>query len=491
LPCAVVAKPSSRHHYLEGPNVKKTVLAAAVVAALTLANVDASAATSQSATKSELQAVQAQMEALAARLGKLEAANTALQAENTELKALVDRRDAETDYLKAQTKELREEAAVASNEISKVKGADWATRIKFKGDLRIRNENIEAQRAVGTGDEAVTADAANRNRMRFRARFGAEAKVTDHSKVVFQLASGDGDPRSTNQTFGNIGSGKNAWIDQAYADWTFLPGAHLVLGKQPQPYWRSGRSLFFDADWNPEGVAVTWERGMFYGTAYGWWLQENHSSDPQGNNEDANLLGAQAGLKFALLGGETRLAAHYYDCGACRENNPFAVYAGQTGSSYGNTTIPQVNGTSTTNVLKYDYDVIELLAEMNLTLFDLPFQVWADWAQNTASDVEYADAWNAGVYLGKASDRRTWEAGVMYQSLDKDALFAQHIDSDFGNGNTDTEGWVLRAGYAPAKNVVLNATYFINTLNKDVPVSKTDVRELDYDRLQLDINYKF
>ena len=51
-------------------------------------------------------------------------------------KAIVERRDAETDYLKAQTKELREEGAVASNEITKVKGADWATKIKFKGDLR-------------------------------------------------------------------------------------------------------------------------------------------------------------------------------------------------------------------------------------------------------------------------------------------------------------------------------------------------------------------
>jgi hypothetical protein len=468
--------------------VRNTLLATAVAAALTLAAAEASAAPAGSATKAEVQAMQAQMQVLMERMNKLEAANGALQAENAELKAVVERRDAETDYLKAQTKDLREEAATSSNELGKLKGADWASRIKLKGDLRIRNENIESERVVGTGDEAAKEDAANRNRMRFRARFGAEAKVTDNSRVVFQLASGDGDPRSTNQTFTNIASPKNAWIDLAYADWTFLPGAHLVLGKQPQPYFRPGRSLFFDNDWNPEGGAVTFERGMFFGSAYGWWLQENYTASPQGNNEDANIFGAQAGLKFALLGGETRLAVQYYDCGACKENNPFAVYVGQTGSSWGNTTITQAPDV---RVLKYDYNVLELAAEMNTTLFGLPFQAWVDWAENTAADVEYSTAWNAGVYVGKASERRTWEGGVMYQSLDKDALFAQLIDSDFGGGNTDTEGWVLRAGYAPVKNIVLNATYFINTLNKDVPVSGTDIRDLNYDRLQLDINYKF
>ena len=79
--------------------------------------------------------------------------------------------------------------------------------------------------------------------------------------------------------------------------------------------------------------------------------------------------------------------------------------------------------------------------------------------------------------------------------MDKDALFAQMIDSDFANGNTDGEGWGFRAGYAPVKNIVLNATYYINNLNKDVaPVSGPTYeigKDLNYDRLQLDVNYKF
>lgn len=69
--------------------------------------------------------------------------------------------------------------------------------------------------------------------------------------------------------------------------------------------------------------------------------------------------------------------------------------------------------------------------------------------------------------------------------VEKDALFAQLIDSDFGGGNSDSEGWLLRGGFAPQKNWTLNATYFLNQRNIDVGTQS------DYDRLQVDFNVKF
>ena len=115
----------------------------------------------------------------------------------------------------------------------------------------------------------------------------------------------------------------------------------------------------------------------------------------------------------------------------------------------------------------------------------LPLTFWANYAQNMADDVEYDTAYAVGAMLGKASNAKTWEAGLFYQAIDKDALFGQWVDSDFGDGRTDSEGWVLKGAYAPVKNFTIAGTYFMNTLNKDVGV------ELDYDRLQLDLNYKF
>ena len=428
--------------------------------------------------------MQAQMQALAERLNQLEADNAALKGEVEELNAALGRRETEVETLKAQSQQAGEDVAKVAKDADKLKGAEWASRIKFKGDLRVRSDRLESERVVGSGETATVEDAADRDRMRFRARLAAEAKVTDTTKVGFGLASGDGDPRSSNQTFTNANSAKAVYIDLAYADWAFAPGARLVLGKQKQPYWRSGQSLFFDNDINPEGGAVTYERGVFFGSAYGWMLQENYTADPAGRNQDPHVLGAQAGLALPWLDGETRVGMHYYDCGACQGNAPF--WGG--GNAYGNTTLP--DGT-----LKYDYNVLLVEAQVGTTLAGYPFLAWGGWARNLASGVEYDTAFDLGVMLGRAADPGTWEVGLLYHSADKDALFAQLTESDFAAGRTDGYGWGARFGYALVKGITLNATYFKSWTNKDVAaVSGPGYeigKDLDYDRMMLDVNYRF
>jgi hypothetical protein len=494
-------------HYREGITVRNTVLATAVAATLALAAPEAFAQAKGAASKAEVQAIEAQMKALADRLNKLESANSALQTQNSELQSVVERRDAEIDYLKSQTKELREEGAIAASEISKVKGADWATKIKGRGDFRFRQENIWQQRVAGSGATATVDDAADRSRQRIRARLGFDAQVTDHLKTTLLLATGGTDPRSSNQTLGEQNQRKTVGVDMAFADWNFMQGANLILGKQPWPFWRPGQSLFYDGDYNPEGGAVKFDRGLLFGSAYGWWLSEQWNANPKGENSDGNVFGAQAGLKFALFGGETRIAAHYYDCGACQDQtsilfanngNGNTTYPVLVNTTIGRTTgTPPVNVVSTTtqNYLRYDYNIIELSGEVGLTLFDLPFSVWANWAQNMADDVQYDTAYTVGAQLGRASNPKTWQTAVWYQSLDKDALFAQFVDSDFGDGRTDSDGWVFRGAYAPVRNFNIQATYFLNSINKDVaPVSGPGYetgKGLDYDRLQVDLNYRF
>jgi hypothetical protein len=486
--------------------VRTTVLATAIAAALTLSAADASAQTKGAATKAEVDAVQAQVQALVERMNTLEAANATLKSQNTELQSLADRREAELDYLKQQTKDLRAEGASAANDLSKVKGADWATKFKWKGDLRMRDENITQERVVPTSaTTAAVDDAADRNRARIRARFGFDATVTDNVKASVQIATGsDADPRSTNQTMTNDAAKKSIWIDQAYIDWKmpFFAGSDLYLGKMKYPFWRpgSGQSMFYDNDVNPEGVALSFDRGMLFGTAYGFVLWENGPSNPAQFTEDTAMIGAQLGLKFSLFGGETRAAVHYYDVMGADRFNPFAI-----GSPNGNTTVTGlVNGTAV-QVLAYDYNVFMGSAEIGATLGKLPFSLWADYADNGASDVDVNTAYAVGLILGKAGNPRTWEAGLSYQEIGKDALFAQWIDSDFADGVADADGYVLRLAYAPTRNVVLNGTYFMNTRHVCGPVtSTTDPTptnrqclpggadyDLDYDRIQLDFNYKF
>lgn len=448
----------------------KLILATAV--AVALAATSAQAAPNGTASKADVQALQAQMQALAERLNQLEAANAELTSQNAELKALADRREAKTDYLKVQTKELREESAIATNEISKVKGADWAARIKGRGDLRYRHERLTSEREV----DGTAEDAANRDRDRIRARLGFDATVTDNARATLLLATGADDPRGTNQTLGGTSSRKQIGLDLAYADWRFMQGGNLVLGKQPYPVWRPLQSLFFDPDVNPEGGAVRFTRGPAFANLYGFWVSEQFNSDPDGENSDANIFGLQAGVKFAAIGGETVLAANYYACGACKDNSPL-----YNNNANGNTTYR----VGTVNMLQYGYDILDLSAQVGTTVLELPLMFTAGFARNLADDVKYDTAWALGAFVGHAANAGTWEAGAMYQSVDKDALFGQIADSDFGDGRTDAAGWVFKGGYAPVKNISLHASYFVNTTNKDVGT------ELDVTRLQLDVNYKF
>ena len=100
-------------------------------------------------------------------------------------------------------------------------------------------------------------------------------------------------------------------------------------------------------------------------------------------------------------------------------------------------------------------------------------------------------AYNAGFALGKAGNPKTWEFGYFYQLVEKDSQFGQFTDSDFGGGVTDTEGSVIRFGYAPAKGWVLNGTYFLNQRFIDAPctdrgstkaVERSGIPELDATR---------
>ena len=91
--------------------------------------------------------------------------------------------------------------------------------------------------------------------------------------------------------------------------------------------------------------------------------------------------------------------------------------------------------------------------------------------------------------------------------LEVRALFGQLLDSDSGDGNTDTNGYVLRGGYTVARNWTLNAALFLNKLSNDVPQAVTvfndataapyDMRVIngvidrDYKRMQLDLNFRF
>ena len=452
--------------------MKNLVLAAAVATALSSVAMSANAAS----PNSDVTQIREQLEGLMKRVDKLEQENTELKSENETLKASDEKLQAQDDYLKAEARGLRKEAATQSMEVAKVKGADWAGKVAITGDVRYRYEMISDDTLSGG---VTTAD---RYRDRIRARLAATVKATDNITVgIGMTTTENNDPRSGNQSLTGTFSKKSFDLDLAYFDWKFASWANLIGGKMKQPFVKPGQSLFWDNDITPEGLAVNFSSGIFFGTAYNYWITEISGAETT-RTADTMLHGAQVGVRLPVGSSNLVLAAHYYDLSAGQGRAPF-----YNSSANGNTTVNV--GTPATAVLLNDYEVINLSAEFNTLIGSLPLQIWADAAQNQdPSDLD--TAWSAGVLFGKASNYRTWEVGAAYQSIEKDALFAQLIDSDFAGGNSDNEGWVLRGAYTPVRNWTLNATYFLNKRNVDVPTSSGQF-DIDYDRLQLDFNVKF
>jgi cell division protein FtsB len=429
-------------------------------------------------TSAEFAELRRALEQVTQRLDALEQKNRALEARNTEL-------DARNKSLEESNDKQSDQIAQIS---SRAKSADWATKISWKGDFRYRHEYVDPFEVVN-----------DQTRHRIRARVGLTAKVNDTLSTTFQLATGGGtnDPRSTNQTLGEGMTRKQVAVDLAYFDWAPVPGLNVQLGKMPYPFQRVATPTW-DPDLTPEGGAVKYAKGPFFGSVFGYWLSEASLTS------DSNVFGTQLGLKGDLGGMKWTAAAMYYDLGAVQNEVtsiiapsgmlPAVCPAGVLNNAFfngaqGNTTF---NAGDNCSRLQNDFNIWEVMAQAEFPLGSMPLTLYGNYSENTEAE-DLNTAYGIGFTLGRASNPRTWELGYVYASIEKDGLFGQFMDSDFGGGITDTNGSVFRLIYAPARNWTINATYFRTERFVDVPITVggVPITGADYDRYQIDFNVRY
>jgi hypothetical protein len=432
------------------------------------------------AQSAEIETLKAQLAALSSKIEALEKAQTEARKTVAETQATADK-TADT---------------VAQNKAS----------LSFAGDLRYRYEMFDVQ--------YVDRD---RERDRIRARFNANFRVNDTITGRLGIATGGTDPRSGNQTLTDQNQRKDFDLDQAYVTWA--PNGQLKITAGKQPYaWTRTASLFYDNDVNVEGLSANYATGNFFAAAWYDWLAEralSFSNVTTGTNTDSIMFGGQVGYRIPFSDSvRLTLAASYFDYDSVQGYNPFFG-----GNSFGNTTVVGAGCSRTlaagTACLASDFNIIEGQADLTATVGGKPLRFFIDYAQNQEAEInatagEKLDtAYAAGILFGAASAAKgTWEAGLLYQQVEKDALFGQLLDSDFGDGNTDTKGFALRGAYTIARNWTINATLFLNELANDVPqngivvfndatpapldtTTINGVFDRDYKRLQVDLNFRF
>ena len=312
---------------------------------------------------------QAQTEAMAQRQAQRQASAavppaSALQAQAGDVRVpYVPQtvRDGIRDEVKNEVMaQARSEGWAAPNETP-----EWAKRIRFEGDLRVRNESRLF--SGGNSNEVVNYSAINsgsgydvnlnttaglppllntredrKNQWRARARIGLVADISDNTHAGVRLASGSDDsPVSTTQTLGNGLGKKNIWLDQAWLSHRLMDGVTLTGGRFSNPFVSS--DTLFSNDLNFDGVALQYSKPLpsnkdltLFGTIGIIPLEYSSDSFPANSlnkaaSENKWLLGLQAGADWKLNdSNRLRGALAYYDFKnvSGKVSGPCALYAG-------------------------------------------------------------------------------------------------------------------------------------------------------------------
>lgn len=448
----------------------------------------------------------------------------------------------------------RDVLAQAKQEQWGIPGAlpDWVSRIKFSGDIRLREEstmyasgNVQNDyqdiAALNKGTLLTAPDqdvflntTDDRHRLRSRLRVGMNAKVYDNAEVGARLVTGNqSDPVSTNQTLGTYEQKWQTSFDLAYLKYKSRDKSiQAAGGRIENPFFNT--DLVWDNDLTFEGLAASW-----------WPLRANDSAmdddfrsiDPfvkvgvfplqevERSGRDKWLYAAQTGFQYDWRNqNKLTLAAAYY---AYQNIVGQKNIAGQTTQNFtapatwqkGNTLfdIHTDDGADSGKKLyahAADYRLVDIYLEYDIARFaPLHVILTADYVKNIGYD---KNAVNERIHLDQLgleieprtegyqfkaavgwpviSKARDWQASFTYRYLERDAVLAEFTDSDFHGGGTDAKGYTIKFDYGIADNTWLTLRWMSaneidgNTYPDTLPFA---TGKLGIDTLQLDLNAKF
>ena len=376
----------------------------------------------------------------------------------------------------------------------------WSDRISMWGDLRGRWDGFYYTKE----DSGFR----NRSRLRYRFRLNGKAEINPYATVLFRLASGGDDDRSTNRTFGDLPdfASDPIRIDRAYVQLTpFKEGRYpdengtlyAEFGKVPIPYIGkvSKDFMLWDSDISLEGASIVTDReivdnvDLYFNTGY-YVVQEKKS------NADPNLFAVQLGTK-ARVTEDIELGARvsYFRWGNV-DSDMLARGAGiEDGVTSSNGNL--IDGMTTGNSV----NIIEsrLYAKFGF-VEDWPITVYGSISGNlsaVASDMYGVGrehlAWGVGTEIG---DKKKWLVfGVNYYDLQANAQFSQFVDSDLFDGNTNRKGFAFYGSRQILENTEITlTTFWSKPSNKDAGYPIDGGSSLDKAnrvRVVADMKFKF
>ncbi len=407
---------------------------------------------------------------------------------------------------------------VAKNAAAEKKEKSLLPTMRFFGDLRGRMDSTWYR-------EDPVSNRPNRFMGRYRARLGVAADINPYISGTFRLASGQGDDRSENTSFGDK---VDFAPDSVFIDWAYLTlhpvqpdqmpveGGKLdiVWGKQPNPFvWtQTPDIMLWDNDITPEGGAVTiaaqpLDTVRIFANAGYFVIQENSGFSGGANtfSADPHVIGAQLGSEvipyenFAVgwrgaWYGFRSLNQSFFQRGV---NG-----AGGVTSSGGNIALSEGVTVDPAGTAVVTGDPVVNVGELSMYLSwrgldEWPVTLWGKYALNfnagtipSIGSDKQDKAWGVG---GEIGDKAKWaRIGVGYYRIEADSFPSQYIDSDLFDGFTNRYGWAFSVVRQIFRNTDFKTTLFWDHyIEGQLPVFATGVSGSERIRLQTDVEVKF
>lgn len=393
--------------------------------------------------------------------------------------ALIDKLVQKGILTTSEAKELREESDKDFTQAfqSKTGMPDWVTSMKFSGDFRGRFEQ----------NNSSNKEYWERDRFRYRLRFGALASLGEQIDVGFRFASGNpqtnpggalvgGAPITANQDLNSLESRKFLWIDAAYAKWAPLSSGDFTfsttIGKMDNPFTLS--NMIYDYDINPEGAAIQ--------STYR--LNDQHLLKFNGAFFVLDELNQPSNVPAAVRP-STSVSSDPYIYGAqilfeskwtpkIESSLGAAVFDIANKDSLNSGIQPYYNsGSSRTATGSLRYNMNPIIGTGSVTYHldsfpiypdKFPIKLSGEYMYNPGAPANNV-GYRAGLTLGKAGKKKAWEISYRYQVLEADAWFDAMVDDDNGGyymtGNTQLTGTGKSAGWFGGTNVRGHQAQFV------------------------------
>lgn len=243
---------------------------------------------------------------------------------------------------------------------------DWASRISFDGDIRLRdesryysgsnsNEIVDFAKLNNNGPYDVNPNSSTalppllntredrENLFRLRARLGMKAEISPQWTAGIRIGTGsDNNPVSTTQNLGGGFSKKDIWLDQGYLTWKLSDELTLTGGRFANPFLST--DMLYSNDLNFDGVAAIFDHKLnrdwgVFGTVGAFpvdYTNDTTTSNGFDKEESDNkwLYGAQIGAKWAINSNNRlkgALAYYRFDDIEGQRSSPCEPWAGAPG----------------------------------------------------------------------------------------------------------------------------------------------------------------